>query len=176
VDIPEILKKWVAKDGDSPTSLVHECYIDYAAEEELSFYHPRSIDSRNYLLRHVADVDAQKRPFVRVDSISDEWNQKMREIMLLLRLYPQNYRGRDFLLDEEIAHTPSPDFQGWKVTKWEVFIRVDTDLTKVHQDYITWRKGGTIAESIFSWIPYREQATAKIAAVNERSIHLHLHR
>lgn len=154
MDIPEILEKWVAKDGQSATPLVHECYIDYAASEDVSFYHPRSIATRKYLVRHVAAVDAQNRPFVRVDSVSDEWNAKMKEVMLLLKLYPRNEHGRDCLVDEAIEHLPSPDFQGWKVTKWEVFIRVDTELTKVHQDYITWKKGEIVAESIFSWIPY----------------------
>ena len=51
------LEPWTAKQGQSATLLVDPSHIDERAFEELAFYHPLSVHTRKYSLKHISARD-----------------------------------------------------------------------------------------------------------------------
>ena len=89
-----------------------------------------------------------------VSELSDNWNEKMAEVQLALRLRPQTIRGVSVLIDRSLRDAKTREMHGWKATQWLVVKNYAPDLTRLHQDYITWEKGDRTAISMFSWRPY----------------------
>jgi hypothetical protein len=169
--IPEILESWVAKAGRGPTITVNPCFIDYRAVEDLHFYHPGFGGTVPYSFRHVAAEDEQGRPYVRVDSISHNWDQKMATVSRALKLYPAKEDGHDVLIDNNIGALDTPLMHGWKVSRWTVVKGRDTMMKLVHQDFIEWTKDTSRVLSMFSWRPYEpENKEEEAARVNERAV------
>lgn len=157
MEIPKELEKWVAKEDDEPTHITNPCYVDYRAVEELAQWLPSNLAPDKYMFRHVAAEGQDGKPYVKVDSISEDWAGKLATVMKALRLFPTNADGVDVLIDEKIADVETPEMDGWKVIHWKVAIGLGTKLEEVHHDFITWKRmsDGKTAESIFSWFPYK---------------------
>jgi len=156
VEIPEVLKRWVAFDGQKPTNIVDPCYIDHTAVEDLAFYHPGFDSSTPHSFLHIAAVDERGRPYVRCDvgSFSYNWERKMEAVMRALVLYPRVIDGFPVLVDESIADVETPLMHGWKVVHWRVVENRNTSMRLVHQDIVRWKKADKEVESMFSWRPY----------------------
>lgn len=182
MEIPPELKTWVAENGQGPTKVVNPCYIDYRAREQLLFYHPGFDKKDPHELKHVAARDVRS-AYARVDvsSLSNNWNEKMAEVTLALKLRPKQEGNLVFLIDEEIKDMSPPILmQGWQVVKWIVSKATDMDGTELHQELITWKKGELVVPSVYSWRPYAappppKYQIAKDLMTNGLSIHVHLH-
>ena len=155
-ETPDVLKRWVAMEGEKPTNIIDPCYIDHTAVEDLAFYHPGFDSSTPHSFLHVAAIDGAGKPCVRCDvgSFSPNWERKMEAVMRALVLYPTTVDGYPMLIDEAIADAETPLMHGWKVVHWRVVVNRDTKLQLVHQDLVRWKKGNKQVESIFSWRPY----------------------
>lgn len=147
------LAGWTARQGQGATAMLNPSYIDDSAAEDLAFYHPVSLQTREYLLKHVAARDSQG-PYARTVELSDNWNEKMAEVMFALKLRPERIQGVDVLVDRTIRTVKTREMHGWKVTQWLVVKNIGPDLSLLHQDYITWEKGNLTAMSMVSWRPY----------------------
>jgi len=157
VKIPEILRRWVALDGQKPTNIIDPCYIEDTAVEDLAFYHPGFDTSTPHSFLHVAAFDKAGKPYVRCDesSFSYNWERKMESVMRALMLYPTTTtNGHPMLIDERIASVNTPLMHGWKVVHWKVVENRNTRMQRVHQDVVRWKKANREVESIFSWLPY----------------------
>jgi hypothetical protein len=156
---PEILKGWVAEEGQLPTDVVNPCSIDHTAVEDLVFYHPGFDSSTPHSFMHVAADDNDGRgPYVRADpgAFSYNWERKMETVMCALKLFPTTIDGHPALIDEAIRNVDTPRMHGWKVIHWIVVKNRDTSMQLVHQDWIRWQDAsGKVVESMFSWRPYR---------------------
>jgi len=158
--IPDSLETWVAKDGQEPTVVQNPCYVDDLAASDLAFYHPMALDSRRYRFKHVAARDESGRPYARVESISDNWNEKFAEVMLALKLYPERINGIDLLIDRQIRNANTRLMHGWKVTEWMVVKNLGAHLEVSHQDFIVWEKSGQVARSGLCWKVYKSAGEA----------------
>jgi len=165
VPIPDILKPWVAKPGQHTTGVTNPVVIDHTAIEDLAFYHPGFDSSTPHRFRHVADSDDEG-PFARCDdAFSNNWHEKMQEVMMKLKLRPQVEFGHPCLIDSAIAKQTTRAMHGWRVVKWKVVKSRDLNMAVVHQDFITWQdtsSGGSdrLVESMFTWRPYEDEPPA----------------
>jgi hypothetical protein len=160
---PEILKGWVAEEGQEPTEVINPCVIDHTAIEDLAFYHPGFDSSTLHRFRHVAAQD-EEGPFVRADeSFSYNWHEKMQEVMEKLKLRPSLEAGRPCLIDRAIANVATREMHGWRVVGWKVVKARDLNMQVVHQDFISWRDGSDrLVTSMFTWRPYRALEAAPV--------------
>lgn len=156
MEIPEVLRRWVAMEGQKPTNIIDPCYIDHTAVEDLAFYHPGFDNSTPHSFLHIAAFDSKGNPYVRCDvgSFSYNWERKMEAVMRALVLYPTTIDGYPVLIDDAIASLETPLMHGWKVVHWKVVENRDTRMQLIHQDVVRWKKADKEVESIFSWRPY----------------------
>ena len=151
-EIPEELKPWIAEEGQEPTTVSPPLFIDYRAAKDLFAYHPGFLDTQEYRMRHVARIDDDGSYYVATDSLSKNWDEKLRAIEESLKLYLQtDSLGNDYLLDDKVQ---GPTMHGWEVTKWTVVKNIDSDGNNIHQDLITWEKDDLEILSLYSWRPY----------------------
>ena len=180
VPIPPILKGWVAEPGQQPTEVMNPIFIDHTAIEDLAFYHPGFDSSTAHKFRHVADADGEG-PFARADeAFSNNWHEKMQEVMAKLKLRPQVDHGFPCLIDSAIAKENTRPMHGWRVVHWKTVKARDLTMLVVHQDFITWQDAnGRLVQSMFSWRPYlalSEQPVVQELSTNERRVFLEIAR
>jgi len=169
---PELLKGWVAEEGQLPTIVINPSYIDHTAVEDLAFYHPGFDSSTPHSFMHVPSADGTH-VVADAGSFSYNWEPKMEAVMRALKLFPTTVNGRAVLIDEAIRNVKTPLMHGWRVTHWMVVKNRDTNLQVIHQDFIRWQDASdNVVLSMFSWRPYRalsQQPTFKGLVANERT-------
>lgn len=157
-EIPAEFRPWVATSKHAATEITDPCYIEHRAVEDLYFYHPGFRGRLPQRFKHVAAEDPKtKEPWIVVESLSSNWDEKMAEVMWALKFRPTT-DPQPVLVAEGIDEAGTRDMHGWLVKSWKVATGRDVHGDKVHQDLIEWIKtvnGQTIRiNSLFSWRPY----------------------
>lgn len=157
-EIPPAFRPWVATSKHAATEITDPCYIDHRAVEDLYFYHPGFRGRLPQLFKHVAAEDPNtKQPWIVVEALSNNWDEKMAEVMWALKFRPTN-DPQPVLVAEGIDEAGTRDMHGWLVKGWKVATGRDVHGDKVHQDLIEWTKtvNGQPLQitSLFSWRPY----------------------
>ena len=157
-EIPPEFRPWVATSKHAATEITDPCYIDHRAVEDRYFYHPGFRGRLPQLFKHVAAEDPNtKQPWIVVEALSNNWDEKMAEVMWALKFRPTT-DPHPVLVAEGIDEAGTRDMHGWLVKGWKVATGRDVHGDKVHQDLIEWTKtvnGQPLkVVSLFSWRPY----------------------